>query len=156
MRYGVDQVGVSELRSRDVHSDTNRFGPFHGGLTRTVQGPCADLVDEVGFLGNRHENVGADKSPLRMFPPHQRFKCNHHIIFGTNDRLIMKFEQIVRQRFPQAFFKQAPLGRFVFQVGGIKTELSAPAIFRSIKREVSIVDEIKLLDSVIRRDCDTD
>ena len=50
-----DDRRIVELQRRQVDRDAHMVGPMRGFLQRRPQHPFADLADQAGFLGERHE-----------------------------------------------------------------------------------------------------
>ena len=71
-----------------------------------------------------------------MVPANVRLKRAHHLGLNIHNRLKAQKELLFAHRFAQIFAQTASKDRLVFQIGGIKAILPAPAILCCIKRQI--------------------
>ena len=99
----VDEVGVVELATREVHGHGQRriaVGPRHRGpvvpgdqlAAGLGEDPVAHRHDDPGLLGHPDELVGGQQPALGVAPPQQRLDAVDHAGAQVDDGLVAKLE----------------------------------------------------------------
>src|SRR5215475_9571825 len=76
-----------------------------------AQNPLAERNDQSAFLRQRDELVGVYEAALGMAPAHQRFDAASVELTRIDDRLVVQFELVARDRPAHVVLELAALAR---------------------------------------------
>ena len=140
----LHETVAAELARRDVHRDAHpRSGsmPLRGALHRLHQGPVAELLDKLGFLGNRDEQRRRDEATGRMLPAHQRLDADDGSAREIHLRLVMQLELLLRERRAQRVLKLDAVERLARHVGGIELEGVAARLLDAVRGRIGVAQQ---------------
>ena len=127
-----------------------RFGA--GG----AQHPLPDLLDQAGFLGDRHEIGRRDHAAHRMPPAQQRLAAGDLVAAQIDLRLIVQLERALRQRRAQIRLQLAAMIGLLLHRRVEEAIGSAAGRLRGIHREIGVLQQIEQIGAVARGDRDAD
>ena len=151
-----DQVLAAELRGRQIDRELDVVGPGGGVGAGLAQDPFAERADQPDFLRERNEFVGRNHSAFRMPPAHQSLDTAGAQRDDIDDALIVNLEFLARDRVAQIHFERAPQPRFGIHLVLEEAVIVAAFALGAIEREVGILQELRRVGAVVRRNGDAD
>ena len=150
------QRAALELHRRDVDGEADVVGPFGGFHAGRGQNPFAELVDQAGFFGDRHEIRRRNHAAHGMAPAHQRFAAGDAVVLQAEARLVVDLEAAVRDRLAQIQLQRAARPDLRVHVR-LEEAIGAPAGgLGRIHRQIGVLQDLVEIGAVLRRQRDAD